>query len=449
MLCATSMPLATQGQELLIAPVLSIKQDRELAVTPNACLRSSQRSTTATIELRGSRAVLLQCKESLEGRDLTHGTKSAVILSLHYVDNDSPVQMVRRHQYADQINCIPQTGGHKDAASTFESARIVLHSDTPESTLEECRVQFARFGSTSHVIGADPNQCALRIMIRFATNVTSKGHQNRLFFWRAEVRLTHGEAVNNMSCLSHPFSYKVKFDALSNQPAAAIVAVAQTAEQTAVEQPSLCEMVCDGRPGDLLILTGKHLSSGLNCRITFDSGEQILLERSGCGSSNCFTTRLPSHMLAQPARICVLGNGVASNELAFGPAIPAHPMLYQPAPAVPQLSAFIPPTKAALQQETTPKALAQKKRQQARTQRQAKPYGARPAATEPAATEQPPNSSTGAGMLSRNCSWDAEMWSFALSLGDRTDTLSPGSVVLPFSRTASEELLSWGNISIA
>jgi len=444
MLCATSMPLATQGQELLIAPVLSIKQDRELAVTPNACLRSSQRSTTATIELRGSRAALLQCKESLEGRDLTHGTMAAVILSLHYVDNGSPVQMVRRHQYADQINCIPQTGGHKDAASTFESGRIVLHPDTPEPTLEECRVQFARFGSTSNVIG-DSNQSALRVMIRFATNVTSKGHQNRLFFWRAEVRVTHGEAVNSMSCTSHPFNYKVKFDALSNQPAAAaIVAV----EQKAVA-PTLCEVVCDGRPGDLLIITGKHLSSGLKCKITFDSGQQILLERSGCGSSNCFTTRLPSHMPAQPARICVLGNGVASNELACGPAVPAHPMLYQPAPAVPQPSAFIPPTEAALQQETAPKALAQKKRQQARTQRQAKPYGARPAATEPAATEQPPNSSTSAGMLSRNCSWDAEMWSLALSLGDRTDTLSPGSVVLPFSHTASEELLSWGNISIA
>jgi hypothetical protein len=427
------------GHELAIAPVLSIKQDKELAVTPNACLRSSMRSTTATIEVRGHRALLQELKNTFEGVGVANGAMVEVVLSLHYADNQMPVQMVRRHQYADQLNCIPHNGGHKDAATTFESGRIVLQTRTPEHTLEECRVHLPRFASVRDVAHLDGPNCVLHFQVRYATNVTSKGHQNRRFFWRASVEVTQGEAVTRISSDSHPFFYKVKFDALSNQLAAAI-------KQPAAE-PVLSEALCDGRPGDLLIITGNHLAAnGLTCRMTFDSGKQITLPRIGSrsGSSNSFTTRLPSDMVLRPARICVLGDGVASNELALGPSVPLLPLLHQQTTIAVRLMA---PAPAALPLESGSKALAQQKRQQARSQRKAKPYAARP-------TEQQPTNSTslcsqGAGMLSRNCSWDAEMWNFALSLGDGTDTLSPRSAVLPFSRTASEELLSWGLVNIA
>jgi len=201
----------------------------------------------------------------------------------------------------------------------------------------------------------------------------------------------------------------------------------------------------------------------LRARLTFgQTAHSIILDRIGQGSSATFTTRLPADVPIAQANVCVFdSSGCVSNELplevravAQGPAFPTQPLQSQSAIPAPQ------PVRVQIQPaaDTTPKSLAQRTRQQARTQRRSKPYAPRPPPRSAApvvdipqmpaqvpAHVAAPCAAPAAGALSRNCSWDAETWNL---VHDGRDAMSPILNAGSLSRVSSMDLLGlWTMVS--
>merc|ERR1712159_706477 len=161
------------------------------------------------------------------------------------------------------------------------------------------------------------------VTTKFSTNITSTNHGSRTMFWRAEFELCAAGSAP-ITCLSDSpaFSYHPR-------------------EPKIGESAKISLVLCDGRPGDLLILHGERLGSvhkDLQCRLLVHSeqGEDrsFVLQREVLQSaqSACFTTRIPADVSAGDARVCmVINESVVSNEESLKilhsrakPALPLH-----------------------------------------------------------------------------------------------------------------------------
>lgn len=104
----------------------------------------------------------------------------------------------------------------------------------------------------------------------------------------------------------------------------------------AVDPPVIDSVICDNRPGDLLVLYGDRLAhAGLLCEIDQQGTKLILHREPTTGFSKCFTARLPFNICAGPAALRVLTSEgrVVSNQVELSilsptdlPALPCTPL---------------------------------------------------------------------------------------------------------------------------
>lgn len=435
---------------------LRIKQECELVSKFGGWLRSNNRGTDATLTLTGSRAVLVRCREALLGKSMSD--IATLRLRLCYEDTSDDVQMIARHQHPDKVSAIPVRGGHKAAIPITSSSRIEMSSAT-SSTLPT-----QQFSSVGEVQPKENGLCSLMIATKFSTNITSTNHGSRTMFWRAEFELS---ASGNAPIVGQ-----------SDSPAFAY----HPREPKIGESARINLVLCDGRPGDLLILHGERLGSvhkDLQCRLSVHSeqGEEhvVVLQRAVLQSTQslCFTTRIPADIPAGAASVCmIINDAVVSNEQPLKilhsqakPALPLH--------ALPTNSQ---PTTAA---ETSGPVSNKTQLQQSRQSRRDRPYmlkhsvrkeqSSLPTAPRqeislilapPASQWQCPTNCTGLGFdyspqsrlpLSRQSSEGLSLLlsSIPMSRSNSQDFTSGcrASDVLSLSRTISEELMAFGVVS--
>lgn len=115
------------------------------------------------------------------------------------------------------------------------------------------------------------------------------------------------------------------------------------------DAPRLDLVLCDGRPGDMIVLHGERLGSvykELRCKIVMPGQPPLILDREvqNAKPSSCFIARLPRNVQAcGDAKISVLVNAqLVSNEMPLrvlrpedGPALPTQPI--QARAAIPSL----------------------------------------------------------------------------------------------------------------
>lgn len=175
-----------------------------------------------------------------------------------------------------------------------------------------------RFANVGDVCENEDGSSMLEITIKFSTNITSTNHDSRTMFWRAELELNTPSDNVLRQCDSPAFGYHPREPKIGDSARVDLV-------------------LCDGRPGDLLILHGERLGSvhqELRCRIS-RAGKHHTLSREVVQSSttsSCFTARLPLDLLSGPATLCMtIDEAVVSNQQPLtilprrsNPALPLH-----------------------------------------------------------------------------------------------------------------------------
>eukprot|EP00657_Telonema_sp_P-1_P007217 TRINITY_DN26943_c0_g3_i1.p1 TRINITY_DN26943_c0_g3~~TRINITY_DN26943_c0_g3_i1.p1 ORF type:complete len:428 (-),score=94.67 TRINITY_DN26943_c0_g3_i1:217-1500(-) len=281
---------------------LILSQDKPLKPGFGAYLVSSKRGTKADLTIRGTKEFCLACQKSLLGRNPS--LSIAVSLALMYEDNQTEVEMVKRHLHSDHINMIPQGGGLKDA-QMINGHRIVVKSGDPledfGSDLADT-LDAATFSSVGDVTSSTQGLFAISLTLRFSTNVTTKAHAGRNMFWRADVKVKHASGDGWVGQTDSPsFAY------LAREPKGAI-------------NPQINEVISDGRPNELVLLQGSLLGTkqaGLMCRLCYPAGElgDVELAREESSEpSEFFKTRLPHDIQPGLALIYVFMPGMPGVE---------------------------------------------------------------------------------------------------------------------------------------
>eukprot|EP00656_Telonema_subtile_P057902 TRINITY_DN963_c0_g1_i4.p1 TRINITY_DN963_c0_g1~~TRINITY_DN963_c0_g1_i4.p1 ORF type:complete len:473 (+),score=54.65 TRINITY_DN963_c0_g1_i4:141-1559(+) len=290
---------------------LRIKQESELVPKFGGWLRSNNRGTDSTLIVSGSEELMQTCKNALQGRN--PAASATLTLSLRYEDTQEEVQLIARHQHPDKVACIPVRGGHKAAVTSIKRARIELGAESSMSTQE--------FASAGELSQNKDGTCSLSIGIKFSTNITSTNHSGRTMFWRGELVLASPAGCVATQADSHAFEYHPR-------------------EPKSGDAPRLDLVLCDGRPGELIILHGERLGSvykELRCKIEAPGQPPLILEREilqGSQPSSCFTARLPADVAACATKVSVVVNAqLVSNQLTLNilrpqdaPALPTQPI---------------------------------------------------------------------------------------------------------------------------
>lgn len=116
----------------------------------------------------------------------------------------------------------------------------------------------------------------VEMSFKVTTNITSAGHAND-FEWHAVLRVLDATGAPVLECsdVSSPFTY-----------------VARPLKQKRT-QLQLNDVVTDGRPGDLLVLTGTHLAESCVEAVLTAGETRMTLRRDGALQPHTYVTRLP------------------------------------------------------------------------------------------------------------------------------------------------------------
>lgn len=269
--------------------------------------------------VRGSEEMTAALRNTLLSRgQTTSGARCQIDFSLRYEDG-TPVKLQERHQHSDRLSILPSLRGRKSARVLSEGSFSIKSGSGDFIGTDFDALTFLGVGQ---IQAGDDASFALPVRARFSTNITRTGHDNRAMFWRAQISFTTpcGEVVG----------------ARADSPGFVYLTRTPKGPGPVVEHPFVQAVICDARPGDLLVLQGDRLAHPkLVCHIQTGLGDPIELRREPATGWSTFTARLPVDIAAGPAIVQVLTNDghVSSNRVQFSirgrydvPALPCTPL---------------------------------------------------------------------------------------------------------------------------
>jgi len=230
--------------------------------------------------------------------------------TLFYADTMQPVDMLQRNRYRDTFNLMTPTGPLHDAKPVFLN-HFGVHTTKGVPVSQRDPTVFDT-PWTTEMLGFKEEADALELSMRFSTNITSHTHNERRFYWQAELNwgmeasaLTH---TTRLAATSHIFDYRPR-------------------PPPSTERPHLSELVCDGRAGDLLHIIGARIGDeydDVTCELVDAEGRDYSLERAKA-SKHAFVARLPELPAGCYKVQMRLENAAASNALNLEILMPGSP----------------------------------------------------------------------------------------------------------------------------
>jgi len=218
--------------------------------------------------------------------------------------------MLQRNRYRDTFNLMTPTGPLHEAKAVFVN-HFGVHTMKGVPTSQRDPMVFDT-PWTTEMLGFKEETDGLELSMRFATNMTSHTHNERRFYWQAELKWCTGASAlthsTRLAATSHIFDYRPR-------------------PPPSTERPHLSELVCDGRAGDLLHIIGARIGDeydDVTCELVDSEGRDYRLERAKA-SKHAFVARLPELPAGCYKVQMRLENAAASNALNLEILMPGSP----------------------------------------------------------------------------------------------------------------------------
>jgi len=256
-------------------------------------IRSNMRATWGHLTMQFSSPEEAAGMEALLANRVPYGeyTAASIVFKMLY-ENGDEVELLEKKggNLADRLKLI-LPGGNVDQGMPMSGTSISYHTAQTGSkqSVKSNYFQFepSRFPWNSDKkskIQRDHEDSSVEIGLKFATNVTTRAHDKRRFMWKVEFCLygEDGKKLAEHATSSPAFAY------LPRNP------------EKSIQDFRLDDVICDNRPGDLVMCGGAGLGSKerpqLIARLCDRKGVEFTLERERKTKST-FVTRLPADLL--------------------------------------------------------------------------------------------------------------------------------------------------------
>jgi len=253
-------------------------------------MRANGRSTVAHLEVCG-----LDAEESrlmrevlLTGPRPSNPLTVSLKMELLYADTEDPVVLKMHGRFMDKLDLMQPNGSAKNSheinVNYFEihtSDGVSLSNRGADRT---STVHFRPWKPDEFLELRKPRidePTIVECSLKFSTNITSRAHSKRLFFWRATLMIgglgpPYRDGTLRLKARTPSFEYRPR------PPPA--------------EAPTLREVLTDGKPGDMVVCIGDRIGdSHLDVRLEMQHAlldQHIVLPRT-LKSKNAYVSRLP------------------------------------------------------------------------------------------------------------------------------------------------------------
>ena len=260
----------SQSSGLLAAPsnALAVANGAQLKITltqgtdrSQGWMRANGRSTVAHLEVSGfplDTARKLR-EVFLTGERHNNPLRAYLRLDLLYADTEDPVLLKMHGRFMDKLDLMLPNGSSKNSHEINVNWFAIDTADGVSHTLRN--KQKGGAGSSAkeaHDLRAwkpseflevrkprvdDPT--VVEASVKFSTNITSRAHSKRLFFWRASL------TVLNIPGHQEPTILTARTPEFEYRP-----------RPPQEDRPTLREVLTDGKPGDMIVCNGDRIADG-------------------------------------------------------------------------------------------------------------------------------------------------------------------------------------------